>query len=225
MYRGYHSFSAVVICYCLLCWKVATLLSEEITICIVKGSCVDLPPITVFGNTHAQKLKLKRLSKRRYFTCLEYRGTFLLNFLCTAMGPSGAGTLRAGGHLQCWHSDPPFYLHLNPPGPHQPSTPPSLVAAACKTPHCAHVPGSAGNPTCKKVEGEWGALMIFLRSSAIAIFPNIIFMMLSFRLLLWRGLPDISGHRHWWTFPALIDQWLIQLLCHKALSVHKMDKI
>ena len=35
VYRGYHSFSAVVICYCLLCWKVATLLSEEVTICIV----------------------------------------------------------------------------------------------------------------------------------------------------------------------------------------------
>ena len=136
--------------------------------------CGFTSKITVFGNTHAQKLKLKWLSKRRHFTCLEYRGTFLLNFLCTAMGPSGAGTLRAGGHLQCWHSDPPFYLHLNPPGPHQPSTPPSLVAAACKTPHCAHVPGSAGNPTCKKVEGEWGALMIFLRSSAIAIFLNII---------------------------------------------------
>ena len=126
--------------------KSLSLLSEEVTIC--EG--------LFFGNTHAQKLKLKRLSKRRYFTCLEYSGTFLLNFLCTAMGPSGAGTLRAGGHLQCWHSDPPFYLHLNPPGPHQPSTPPSLVAAACKTPHCAHVPGSAGNPTCKKVEGMRG---------------------------------------------------------------------
>ena len=143
---------------------------------------MDLPPITIFGNIHAQKLKLRWLSKRRYFTCLEYSGTFLLNFLRTAMGPSGAGTLRAGGHLQCWHSDPPFYLHLNPPPTNHPPlhlwwpqhVKPPIVPTSLEVPVIQHV----------RRWREGGALMIFLRSSAIAIFPNIIFMMLSFRLLL-----------------------------------------
>ena len=157
-----------------------------------------------------------------YFTCLDYAPSCWIFFalrwdqagreLSGLGGISNAGTqtpLSTSTLTLPPTNHPPLHLwwpqHVKPP----------IVPTSLEVPVIQHV----------RRWREWGALMIFLRSSAIAIFPNIIFMMLSFRLLLWRGLPDISGHRHWWTFPALIDQWLIQLLCHKVLSVHKMDKI